>query len=86
MAAELQPDLVVLDMSMPGMDGLQALRQIHADSPGSRVVILSGLVSSGLVKAAVDHGALACLDKSLGPARLIEELLSIVERTEVTAG
>ena len=85
LAEDLQPDLVVLDMSMPGIDGIEALRQVQAVSPGSKVIILSGLVSAGLAKAALDLGASACLDKSIGPARLIEELLRTVDVLEAVA-
>jgi diguanylate cyclase (GGDEF)-like protein/PAS domain S-box-containing protein len=85
LAAQLQPDLVVLDVSMPGIDGIQALREVQVVSPGSKVVILSGLVSTGLAKATIDLGAAACLDKSIGPARLIEELLRTVDAAESVA-
>lgn len=40
-ARELQPDVVLLDLSMPGMDGLTALRQMHADGLASRALVLT---------------------------------------------
>lgn len=80
MAAQLRPDLVTLDMSMPGGDGLTALRQILADDPHSNVVIVSGHVTDFLVHATVDViGALACIDKDIGHDRLVEELLGFIE-------
>jgi DNA-binding NarL/FixJ family response regulator len=42
LVTELQPDLVVIDISMPVMDGLEAISQIRAVSPGTRVAVLSG--------------------------------------------
>jgi len=70
LAAELRPDLVTLDMSMPEGDGIRALKQILAVSPDSKVVVVSGFVFAGLAEATIDLGASACLDKNIGPDRL----------------
>ena len=78
MARAVQPDLVVLDISMPGMNGVDALTKIVAASPVSRVVVVSGFVSAGLAQATLNQGASACLDKNVGPERLIEQLLSVL--------
>jgi PAS domain S-box-containing protein len=81
LAGELLPDLVTLDMSMPGGDGYAALRKIQSASPDSTIVVVSGFVSDELAHAIVDTlGASACLDKSIGLDRLVEELLKAVER------
>ena len=81
MAAELHPHLVTLDMSMPGGDGISALRRILAGAPGSKVVIVSGFVTADLVHATVDLiGASACLAKGIGADRMVEEILAAVER------
>ena len=85
-AAELRPDLVVLDISMPGMSGIEALTRITAASPASTVVVVSGFVSPGLAQATIEQGASACLDKSVGTVRLIEELLGVLEVEGVRTG
>ena len=80
LATQLHPDLVTLDMSMPGGDGMAALRQILLVQPDSKVAIVSGFVTTDLVHATVDIiGASACLDKGIGSDRLVQELLWTVE-------
>jgi EAL domain-containing protein (putative c-di-GMP-specific phosphodiesterase class I)/CheY-like chemotaxis protein len=68
------PDTVLLDLSMPGMGGLEALPSIRAACPSTEVVVLSGFISDGITRAAIAAGASTCLDKNLPAARLVEEL------------
>ena len=63
LAGELQPDVVVLDLAMPVMDGITALPRLHAAAPGARTVVLSGLPSDDMQPAAVDAGAVGYLEK-----------------------
>lgn len=58
-----QPDLLVLDLSMPNLDGLEALPRILAASPGTRVVVLSGFAAQRMAPAALAAGATAYLEK-----------------------
>jgi DNA-binding NarL/FixJ family response regulator len=57
MAKELRPQVVVMDCALPGMNGLQATRQIIADSPETAVLMLSMHTESTWVKQAIDAGA-----------------------------
>jgi CheY-like chemotaxis protein len=62
--AELyQPDLVVLDLSMPVLDGLEALPRILAAVPGTKVVVVSGFAQSRMQSAALEAGAVAYIEK-----------------------
>jgi len=71
------PDLVVLDLSMPRMGGLEALPQILGSSPNTKVVLYSG--SERRVRnAALPNGASAFLRKTLNPSELVEELLLVM--------
>jgi DNA-binding NarL/FixJ family response regulator len=53
----LQPDVVVLDLSMPEMDGLEALPVIHEVAPRSRIVVFSGFDDEKLADAALSRSA-----------------------------
>lgn len=73
--AEDQPDVVVLDLKMPGMDGLDVLRRIRIDYPEVEVVILTGHGSTEAGMEGVSLGAFAYLVK---PVKLVE----LVEKVE----
>ncbi len=57
LARELQPDVVVTDLSMPGLNGVDAIRRIRADAPDVRVLCLSVHGESRMVMAVLDAGA-----------------------------
>lgn len=58
-----RPDLVLLDLAMPVMDGLEALPLIREASPGSCVVVLSGFESDRMSRSTLDRGAAAYVEK-----------------------
>lgn len=71
--AELSPDLVLMDIMMPGMDGIEATRQICATSPGARIILLSTYDADEYQERALDAGAIAFVSKSdFGPVSLLE--------------
>ncbi|MGC1903010.1 MAG: response regulator transcription factor [Candidatus Acidiferrum sp.] len=63
-AEELQPDLILLDLSVPKLNGMEACRRIRKVSPRSKVVILSQESSPDVVEAALRLGAVGYLLKS----------------------
>lgn len=75
-AAELQPEIIIMDVKMPRMDGLEALEQIRAVSPNSKTIILSGYSSFEYAQRALKLGA---CDYLLKPVAL-EELLAVLQR------
>ena len=79
LTAELQPDLVVLDIAMPVMDGLDALRQLREVAPASKVVMYSAYDSGWLAERARGFGAAAYIDKTAGVVDLVGQLRSICE-------
>ena len=76
-AERQQPDLVLLDVAMPGISGLQSLPEIRRVSPRSMVIVLSVLDGSRMVERAIALGATACLDKTSRPGDLIEALCGL---------
>lgn len=62
-AAELRPDLVLMDIEMPLMDGITATRRIRERLPETRVVVMTALVGDEHAEQALGAGAAACIRK-----------------------
>jgi PAS domain S-box-containing protein len=75
LAARHRPDLMVLDVTMPGTDGLAALPEVRSASPRTRVVLLTALDDPELAARALELGATDVLDKSAGVEALRDRLL-----------
>jgi PAS domain S-box-containing protein len=73
------PALMLLDVSMPGMDGLEALPHVRRASPGTRVVMYSGFSEEGLAKRTAQLGASAFIQKAGSLEALVAELLAVLE-------
>ncbi|MGQ0843300.1 MAG: response regulator transcription factor [Sporichthyaceae bacterium] len=73
-----RPDVMLLDNSMPGMHGIDALPQVLVASPGTAVVILSGAVEPALARRAAELGAAGCLEKVLSAGPLPQRLLELL--------
>jgi response regulator NasT len=69
LARELQPDLVVMDVKMPKLDGLAAARQITGEGPA--VLVLTAFSDKELVTEAADAGSIGYLVKPFQPAQLL---------------
>ena len=63
-AEELKPDLILMDLSLPGMNGLKATHQIRVTSPGSKVLFLTDYSEPDIVQAAFNAGASGYVLKS----------------------
>jgi len=77
MYAEMLPDVVVMDLGMPGMGGLEAMRRIRARNPNARVLALSAHDDPMHARRALREGALGFLSKRSAPEVLIEAISAI---------
>jgi two-component system, NarL family, invasion response regulator UvrY len=75
--SEIAPDVVVMDLAMPGMGGLEALRRIRAHDPHARVLALSAHDDPMHARRALREGALGFLSKRSAPEALIEAVTHI---------
>jgi len=82
--AETKPDLVLLDIRMPGLDGLQLLDRLGKQYPETKVVILSGADEPELAAEALRLGAKAFLGKGIDPADVGPVLRQVFEGEVVT--
>ena len=71
---ELQPDIVTMDITMPEMDGLEALREIKKLDPGASVVMVSALGQEARMKEAIIYGANGFIVKPFKEDMLISAL------------
>jgi len=78
-AQRTEPDLIVLDLRMPGMDGLTCIRLLQARMPAVKIAVLSGIDSDELADEAVRLGASAFIAKGIDPAELPDALLAAHE-------
>jgi DNA-binding NarL/FixJ family response regulator len=74
--AELQPDVVLMDLHMPVLDGIATTRRLRVEQPGVRVLALTTFDDDEDVFAALRAGALGYLLKDVSSERLVEALLS----------
>jgi two-component system invasion response regulator UvrY len=74
---ELTPDVVVMDLAMPGMGGLEALKRIRSRHPQARVLALSAHDDPVHARRALQEGALGFLSKRSAPEALIEAVTTV---------
>lgn len=81
---ELQPDIVTMDITMPEMDGLEALREIKKIDPGASVVMVSALGQEARMKEAIIYGAKGFIVKPFKEEMLISAIIKIIKINTLT--
>ena len=71
---ELKPDLTTMDITMPEMDGLQALKEIRSADPAARVVMCSAMGQQSMVIESIQAGAKDFIVKPFQPDRVLEAI------------
>jgi DNA-binding NarL/FixJ family response regulator len=74
---DLKPDVVVMDIALPGASGIEAMRRMLAREPGARVLIFSMYEDAIFPARALQAGARGYLTKSSGPDMLVEAVLAV---------
>jgi NarL family two-component system response regulator LiaR len=74
LVADLRPDVVLMDLNMPDVDGIEATRRIREINPGTQVVILTSHHQDAMVFPAIKAGALSYLLKSASPDEVVDAI------------
>ncbi len=74
-----EPDLVLLDLFMPEMSGIEALSRIRALKPEARVIVISSLDSEALIQQALDAGARSFIVKPFHPLEITSTIAQVLE-------
>lgn len=77
---ELQPDIVTMDITMPEMDGLEALKNIRQLDPRAKVIMISAMGQESLVKESVMYGAQTFIVKPFNEKYVVETLAKIIKK------
>ena len=80
-ARDAEPDLVLMDLSMPDFDGIEAMRRIHEDKPDLPVVILTAHADPGVEREAREAGASGFLAKGTA----LEDIVIVLNEASATA-
>jgi DNA-binding NarL/FixJ family response regulator len=81
-----RPDVLLLDLAMPVLDGLQAIPHIREHAPESLIVVLSGFGADAMGEEAVRLGATTYVQKGVNPTELAEQLRALVRDQTAARG
>lgn len=76
--SELKPDLVLMDITMPEVDGIQALKNIKGSDPDAKIIMCSAMGQQAMVIEAIQGGAKDFIVKPFQPDRVLEAVKKVV--------
>ena len=76
--SEEKPDMVIMDITMPNMDGLQALKKIRENDPNAKVVMCTAMGQEGMVVDAIKSGAKDFIVKPFNADRIVQTVNTIL--------
>ncbi|MBQ5734098.1 MAG: response regulator [Lachnospiraceae bacterium] len=76
--AETKPDLVLMDITMPEMDGIQALKKIKETDPGAKIIMCSAMGQQAMVIESIQSGAKDFIVKPFQPDRVLEAVKKVI--------
>lgn len=79
MYESLKPDIVLMDITMPNMNGLDAVKRIFADSPDAKIIICSAVGQQKLIMEAINSGIKDFIVKPFKPDRLLSAMAKALE-------
>ena len=77
---ELSPDLVLVDVHMPSLDGFAVARQVRLEFPKMKVLIMSQGDADMMLSSALHAGASGCIDKTFLPTELASRVRDLLKR------
>jgi DNA-binding NarL/FixJ family response regulator len=86
MAEELEPDIVLMDVRMPEMDGVDAARLIGSRLPGTKIIMLSTFLDEECLRSSLERGAKGYLLKSISPEELLEAIRAVHRGSTLFSG
>ena len=76
--AEVKPDLVLMDITMPEMDGIQALKKIKEGDPGAKIIMCSAMGQQAMVIESIQAGAKDFIVKPFQADRVLEAVKKVI--------
>ncbi|GJQ34085.1 MAG: response regulator transcription factor [Anaerolineales bacterium] len=77
LASDLKPDVILMDLMMPEMDGIECIRQIKAQQPESRILVLTNFAGEDMIFPAIKAGAMGYHLKDSSPEALVEAIRQV---------
>ncbi|MCL5056583.1 MAG: response regulator [Actinobacteria bacterium] len=79
---ETRPDVVTMDITMPGISGLEAVKTIKSRDPSARIVMVSAMELDPVIKEAIAYGAKGFIPKPFIPEKVLQELEAVTRFNE----